>query len=130
MIPNSIIAENEFGNVIVKATDGFYWRICPEDLDCRPIAKNSYELATLRADHDFQEDWKVEAWVAAANEAIGPLTDNQCFCLKIPAVIGGEYDVENFAKISRIELISSSGDIAEQIKDLPDGEKIKLVISK
>lgn len=42
------------------------------------------------------------------------------------ADIGGEYGRENLATISQVELIRASGDLAQQIKDLPDGEKVRL----
>jgi len=43
-------------------------------------------------------------------------------------VLGSDYEVENIAKISFDELISISGDLALQINDLKDGQKIKLNI--
>jgi hypothetical protein len=35
----------------------------------------------------------------------------------------------NIGTIDRVELIAASGNIAEQIKDLPDGTKIRLKIT-
>ena len=46
----------------------------------------------------------------------------------MPAVIGGEYEISNIGKISFTELISFSEDLGFQIKDLKDGQKVKLNI--
>ena len=51
-------------------------------------------------------------------------------CLKMSAVIGGEYEKSNLGKISFSELIAFSGDLGFQIKDLKDGQKIKLNIKE
>jgi len=32
LAPAAVTATNPFGNVIVRATDRAYWRICPEEL--------------------------------------------------------------------------------------------------
>jgi len=53
----------------------------------------------------------------------------RCYCLKIPSVLGGAYAIHNIGTIYRAELIAASGHIAEQIKDLPDGSKLRLKIS-
>jgi hypothetical protein len=59
---------------------------------------------------------------------VGTIDHDRCFCLKLPAVLGGPYAEENFGTISRRELIAFSGDIARQIKDVPDGGQFKLKI--
>ena len=41
-------------------------------------------------------------------------------------MLGGSYAADNMGTISRSELISFSGDLAEQIRDVPDGSHIKL----
>jgi hypothetical protein len=44
------------------------------------------------------------------------------------AVIGGEYEKSNLGKINFSELIAYSGNLGFQIKDVKDGQKIKLSI--
>lgn len=38
--PSAIVATNDFGNVIVRHADGSFWRICPEELSCKSIARS------------------------------------------------------------------------------------------
>lgn len=123
-----VIRINDFGNVIFIADTGEYWRLCPEELSCEKIAKDSDAYIYLSKDSDFIEDWKMEGLVQVAKQELGELNDNQKFCLKMPAVIGGQYELSNLGKISFSELIAFSGNMGSQIKDLKDGQKFKLEI--
>ena len=126
--PKELIASNAFGNVIVRGSDGRYWRICPEELAATCLASSDEELARVRADPEFVQDWEMAALVSLAETMVGPLSDGHRFCLKIPSVLGGAYAAENLGMISISELISFSGDLAKQIRDLPDGSKLRLNI--
>lgn len=122
-----IIKINDFGNVIFKTDKNDYWRICPEEISCEKIANSESELEQLFTDPEFIEDWEMCSLVGLAKDKLGELETGQKFCLKFPAVIGGEYDETNIGKISFTELISCSGDIGFQLKDVKDGQKVKLV---
>jgi hypothetical protein len=126
--PAEVVAENAFGNLIVRATDGAYWRICPEELSCEQVARDAGEFAALSGGEEFRTDWEMARLVEQARQKLGPLSPGRCYCLKLPAVIGGTYDAANMGTISRAELISFAGDMAEQIKDVPDGGQIKIRI--
>lgn len=127
--PLEVVGENEFGNLIVKDVDGSYWRICPEDSDCRVIASTRQELDALSKDQAFLRDWHMSALVDRAFAVLGVLAEGRKYCLKIPSVMGGEYSEENSGTIDLNELIRASGHIARQVKDLPDGAKVRLVIA-
>lgn len=126
--PKEVVASNSFGNVIVRDHDGKYWRICPEELSCQVVASSETEFQTLFAESEFVTDWEMAALEAAARERFGPLAPERCYCLKMPRVLGGEYRLDNLGTNSRIELVSFSGDVAEQIKDVPDGGKVEIKI--
>ncbi|MFY0715422.1 DUF1851 domain-containing protein [Seonamhaeicola sp. NFXS20] len=123
-----IVRTNDFGNVIFKTDKNEYWRICPEEISCGKIAESESEFDRLSTDSEFIEDWQMTNLVNIAKSELGELEENQKYCLKMPAVIGGEYEKSNIGKISFAELISFSGDLGFQIKDLKDGQKIKLNI--
>jgi Domain of unknown function (DUF1851) len=127
--PLDVVGENEFGNLIVKDVHGSYWRICPEDCDCRVVASNRQELDALSKDQDFLRDWHMSALVDRAFAVLGVLAEGRKYCLKIPSVMGGEYSEENFGTIGLDELIRASGHIAQQVKDLPDDTKVRVVIT-
>ena len=126
LIPSEVIASNAFGNVIVCDQAGRYWRICPEELTCQIVANSKAELDTLLVDPEFIADWEMPALVEIACASLGPLSPDRCYCLKMPALLGGEYRAENLGTNSRTELIAFSGDVAEQIKNVPDGGKVEI----
>lgn len=126
--PVELLAENEFGNLIIKDAQGQYWRLCPEDSYCKVIATSREALDRLSADQAFLHDWTTRRLVDQAFLRLGVLPEGRKYCLKIPGVLGGEYGGDNLATISLEDLIRASGHIAEQIADLPDGARIKLSV--
>jgi hypothetical protein len=126
--PAEVVATNSFGNVIVRATDGAYWRICPEEWSCKQFALNADEFTAVSGEEDFRTDWEMARLVELARLKLGPLHKGECYCLKVPAVFGGSYEVTNMGTISLRELISFAGDMAEQIKDVPDGGELKIEV--
>ena len=128
--PDAIIKTNAFGNLIVRAKDGAFWRICPEDLTCEMIACDHNQFQALWSSMEFQHDWQMQVLVQLAASELGPVSVDRCYCLKIPSVLGGPYEKHNLGTISRLELISFSGFVAQQIENVPDGGKITLKVSK
>jgi hypothetical protein len=126
--PAEVVATNSFGNVIPRATDGAYWRICPEEWSCERVARDAGEFAALWGDEEFRRDWEMTRLVELARQQLGPLPEGRCYCLKLPAVIGGGYEATNLGTIALDELIAFSGDMAEQIKDVPDGGQLDIKI--
>ena len=126
--PERIEAANSFGNVVVRDRKGAYWRICPEELSCEVIASSGDAYEALWNDEEFLADWNMDRIVEIAKTAFGTLPDDRCYCLKVPGVVGGKYDGGNIETISRAEAIRVSGDFAEQISDLPDGQEITIEI--
>jgi hypothetical protein len=122
----SIIDQNAFGNLLLEDSAGQIWRICPEELSCERVASSAQELRDLRESPDFVTNWEMQRLVSLASSALGTPSEGRCFCLKIPAVLGGKYEVDNIGIITLSELISVSGDLALQIKDVPNGAQIKL----
>lgn len=127
--PVEVVGENDFGNLMIKDKDGKYWRLCPEDLSCTVVAQNREELDVLSHDQEFLRDWYMRTLVDQAKETLGPLTEGRKYCLKIPGILGGQYGGSNLATISLVELVRFSGDVAKQIKDLPNGAKVKFEIT-
>lgn len=125
-----VVGENDFGNLLVKDALGRYWRLCPEDLSCAIVAEDRRALDALSRDQDFLRDWHVSSWVDRAFELLGALPEGRKYCLKIPGVLGGEYGGDNLATIGLEELVRASGDIARQVKDLPDGAQVQFKVTE
>ena len=126
--PEEVVAENDFGNVIVRATDGRYWRITPEDGTCCVVADDRAALDLLLHDQEFLHDWYMRQLVAVARENLGELSAMRKYCLKIPGYLGGTYGMPNLATAPIDEILGMAGDIARQTHELPDGAKIQLKV--
>jgi len=126
--PVQILAENDFGNLIVEDSDGAYWRLSPEDFYCEVIAHSRSKLDELLNNEEFKRDWNKTALVDQARKALGDLEEGKKYCLVIPSVLGGAYDISNIKIVPLFKLIRFSGHIAKEIHNLPDGQQIELKI--
>ena len=126
--PVEVIGENDFGNLIIMDADGKYWRLCPEDVYCKVVANTRAELDVLSQDQEFLRDWYMTNLVEDAKESVGPLGPRRKYRLVIPGVLGGQYDISNIKSVPLLELVSFSGDLAKQIRDMPDGQQIELKV--
>ena len=58
------------------------------------------------------------------------LSTSQCYGYKVPPILGGEYNTQNFEPTDLSVHYSFLGDIFAQTKDLPDGTAIRIVVQK
>ncbi len=124
--PEEVVGENDFGNLMIRDVRGRYWRLCPEDVYCKMVARNREELSALARNEEFLADWYMADLTEVAREALGPLALGCKYHLSVPGVLGGEYALTNIRTIQQIEQIQFSGRIGKQIEGLPDGAQIEL----
>ena len=127
--PAQVIGDNSFGNLLIKDETGRYWRLCPEDLCCTVVASSREELDALSQSQEFRTDWHMANLVAAARERLGALRPGYKYCLRIPGVLGGQYGGANLAVMPFHELLTASGHLGREIRDLPDGAQIRLHVT-
>ena len=127
--PQKLYWLNKFGSLILKDKGGCYWLMRPEELSCEIIAWTEDEMAKLWKDDDFILDWEMTTLVELAEKKFGENKSDRCFYFVTSPILGGSYSVENMQTLPLLELIGLSGDIAEQIKDSPEGSQIKFVIT-
>ncbi len=118
-------AEDIFANQFVLER-GLISKFYPETGEYRSFANNLEHWADLIL-RDFEEvlgfqlahEWQVANGAIPAGHRLAP---------KIPFVLGGEYTVSNIYSIETIESLLFRASIAVQIRDLPDGTKIRIVL--
>lgn len=126
--PTEVVAENEFGNLILKDAEDNFWRLCPEDVYCEVIASSIDDYNKLINDQEFLIDWNMIVMVDEAKKMLGELKEGYKYYMVIPGVLNGEYSGNNIKTAPFKEVIGLSGDLGKQIKDLPDGAEIKLKV--
>src|SRR5262245_60099445 len=100
-----VVRMNKFGNVIFSDQTGRYWRICPEELECKAIAESAASYDRLLSDPEFVRDWEMTRLVEIAEAKYGAQPVHRCFCLKTPSILGGAYEIENIGTMRLGELI-------------------------
>ena len=122
--PEKVIAENEFGNLIIKDLEGMYWRLCPEDLYCEVIADDDADYNELVKDEEFNQDWFMDVMVNKATEKFGPLEDGFKYHMLEPGALGGKYAVFNIKPVVFERIIKFSGELAQKVHRA-GGKKVK-----
>jgi hypothetical protein len=91
-----------------------------------PVAGSLEEWANLiLEDYAYQSGWPfAHDW----QEEHGALRCGERLVATIPFVMGGDFKVSNFYALDAVEAMRFHGDLAVQIRDLPDGTKIKLEV--
>ena len=113
------------GDVFVKdVRDGSIHFLTVENAEIRPIASDLEEFKSLLTDKAFVFDYFAVEAVAALEDAGVKLEPGQIYSLKVPAVLGGKYQLDNIAPTLILVHFSLTGQIHEQVKDLPPGTKI------
>lgn len=116
-------SEDAFGNQFC-IYDG---RICSFDAetgDSKVIGKTFEDWAKrILADFEFLTGYPLaHEWQAQE----GSLPIGMRLMPKIPFVLGGEYKVSNLYALRAVSVMRTCGNLARQIKDLPDGAQIEV----
>lgn len=126
--PVEVVGATAFGNLMVRDEQGHYWRVCPEALSCEVIADTRAALDEVSKDQVFLHDWYLQPMVDHAEEMLGPLAQGEVYHFVISPVLGGEYASDNVRRLDHVEQLRFCGDLAREIKNLPDGAQVKLRI--
>ena len=118
-------AEDVFGEQFAIAGDeivGFN----PESGEINVLAKSIEEWACrVLTEYDslvgfpIAHEWQVR---------FGPLKQGDRLVPKRAFIFGGEYDVDNLYGLEAAAAMRLRGDIYQQIRDLPDGAKVRILI--
>jgi hypothetical protein len=110
-----VLGENDFGSLIIRDEDDKYWRLCPQDLRCEPVADDRAAFDALSYNQQFLQGWYMTELVSLARDKLGPLANGRKYCLKVPSALGGEYGGNNLATVPLLALIRFSGEVAQQM---------------
>lgn len=115
-------AEDAFGNQFAIRDETVH-TFEPETGDTAPMASSIEDWADqLLADYavltgyPLAHDWQVRHGVLRPGQRLLP---------KTPFVFGGEYAVDNLYTADSVEGMRFRGDVAVQIRDLPDGAQVE-----
>ena len=108
---------------LIGKDDAVYWL----QTDCGNLNKVSDDLQQFEQylhNEDKIDNWFLPLLIEKLLTAGKLLEENQVYSYKKIPVIGGEYSIDNMEPIKMSVHFALSGQICEQIKDLPDGTKV------
>ncbi len=109
--------------------DNIYW-LQTDRGDLTKIANSFEEYQTLLSDEVNIDNWFLPSLVEKLIIAGKTLKENEVYSYKKLPVIGGEYSVDNIDPTDMSVHFAFSGQLCEQIKDLPDGTKVNIKYEK
>jgi hypothetical protein len=114
-------------DLIIERKDGF-WFLESECAKCEHIASSSPELLKKLEE---EEDYLLgSAFVRQLADSGFRLAEGQCIGFKTPTVLGGTFDLDNIYASDTYERVAFLGDINQQLKDVPRGAQVRLVIKE
>jgi hypothetical protein len=118
-------AEDIFGGQFGIKDDAIY-SFDPETGESSRLARSVDEWAgTILDDLEFMTGYPLAHQWQATN---GPIASGDRLVPKRPFVLGGEYGLTNLIGLEAVKGMRFRGDLAVQIRDLPDGSSITFTI--
>jgi len=126
----SLVLISKLGDMFFLGTDcGVYW-LQTDSGDLTKIADNLMHFEELLTRYENFDNWFLPGLIEQLEQAGKSLGPNQVYSyLKIP-VMGGEYSVDNIKPTDISVHFAFSGQICEQIQNLPDGTKVNITFKK
>jgi hypothetical protein len=119
--PISVLAVAAIGNLFLKGESGRVFLLEIEDGVCQCIAESAEQLQEKLGDRHNRRAWLQTFLIRELrNRGLG-LGAGQCYGYKIPAVLGGELDIEDIEAVDLLVHVSILGQIHRQARDIPPG---------
>ncbi|HEU5437471.1 MAG TPA: DUF1851 domain-containing protein [Telluria sp.] len=115
LVAVELLAENDFGNLIMRDEDGGYWWLCPQELRCQLVARHRTAFEALSYNQHFLACWYATELRSAAYRALGPLAAGRKYCMTVPTAQGGDWHPDNLTTAPLSLLIRFTGEVAEAI---------------
>jgi len=115
-----------FGDVILQDADG-YWFLDAAGGKLDKIASNSDELRAALSSPEGQDQYLLAGLAHEAETQGLMLAESEVFDFTKPPVLGGQFVVENLQTKDFVVSLNISGQIHNQVRNLPPGTKISKI---
>jgi hypothetical protein len=123
-----VVAQSPMGHLIVSDAKDTFFYVDPDGMTIIALGTEAEAQAHLASD-EAKQLWSGGALVEEARKRFGELPAGSVFTIKPHAMIEGRYEPENLCVMPLDELIRFTGNVAQQIKDLPDGSQIQIEVT-
>jgi len=122
-----IEAVSPMGHLLVADADGCLYHLDPGLFTVAALGNEDAARAHF-ANDDMRLVRQAHTWVEAARERLGQCPDGSIYFLRPIALTEGNYIRDEFCILPLAELISVTGEITRQTKDLSPGAKFEITI--
>ena len=112
------------GDLFLRQDDGRIFWLNTGSGELAEVAKDAEEFKNLIVQSDNTDEWFLPNLIGDLLASGKTLGAKECFGYKIPPVLGGKYEPDNFEPTDLSVHFGILGQIHFQIKDLPPGTKI------
>ncbi len=120
------ILATAFGDVILQDPEG-YWFLDAAGGKLEKIASNRDELRAAFSSPEGQDQYLLAGLAHAAETQGLMLAESEVFDFTQPPVLGGQFGVENLQPKDFVVSLNISGQIHNQVRNLPPGTRISNV---
>ena len=117
---------NRYGDLFLVFADGTVHMLDVGNGSLEKLAESRDEFCRMIADGDNANMWLMIPLVDSLVAAGKVLEPGRCYSFIIPPALGGEYTVGNTATLNVREHYGVYASIQDQIKDLPEGARVRL----
>ena len=114
---------------LIGQDDAIYW-LQTDIGSLTKVADNMRQFEQYLTDEDKVDNWFIPLLVEKLITAGKRLKENEVYSFKKTPVLGGEYSIDNIEPMNMSVHFAFTGQICEQIKDLPDGTKVNIKLER
>lgn len=122
----AVVTISSLGDLFLLGQDSAVYWLQTDRGNLIKVAENLEQYQQYLTDEDKIDNWFLPFLVEQLLNAGKTLKENEVYSFKKPTVIGGEYDIDNIEPTDMSIHFAFTGQINEQIKDLPDGTKVNI----
>jgi hypothetical protein len=125
-----IVMISNLGDLFLESKDGSIYWLLSDGEELKRIANDRNKFEKLLNKEENIDNWFLPSLVEKLLLAGIELKENEVYSTKKMAVLGGTYDVDNFLATDISVHFAFTGQICEQIKDLPDGANVNITFER
>jgi len=123
-----VLIISKLGDMFFVGLDDCIYCLATDVCELTKAADNKREFYNFLNDEEKTDNWFLPQLLEELEKAGIRLRYNQVYSYKKMPVLGGEYIIDNIEPVDINIHFRLTGIFGEQIKDLPDGAKIKIKI--
>ncbi len=127
---NAIVMMSCIGDLFLLGDDKSVYWLQTDSGTLTKVSDSIEQFQQYLIEEDKLDNWLLPSLVQQLTDAGKLLKENEVYSYLKPPFLGGAYSVENLQPTDISVHFAFTGQICEQIKDLPDGTKINIKFKK